>query len=58
MLFLLVLDHVEGQQQTEEFQLADDTTAQHLKFTITSGHDHFAAVYRVHVNGRAVHQSM
>ena len=42
--------------QQEEFQLKhQNKTAQHLRFTVTNAFDHFIAVYKVSVNGTAVH---
>ncbi|XP_033126185.1 intraflagellar transport protein 25 homolog [Anneissia japonica] len=45
----------EGSLQNEEFSF-EATTAHHLKFVIKSGHDLFTSIYRVHVDGSAIHQ--
>ncbi|XP_078529578.1 intraflagellar transport protein 25 homolog isoform X2 [Lissotriton helveticus] len=40
------LEHIEGQLQTEEFNLSGTQVA-HLRFVILSGFDHFVAINRV-----------
>ncbi|XP_071952688.1 intraflagellar transport protein 25 homolog [Antedon mediterranea] len=45
----------EGTLQNEEFSF-EATTAHHLKFVIKSGYDLFTSIYRVHVDGNAIHQ--
>ncbi|XP_064625367.1 intraflagellar transport protein 25 homolog [Lineus longissimus] len=49
------VDATDSQLQIEEVRL-QSTTAQHLKFVINSGHNHFVSVHRVHVDGTAVHK--
>ncbi|XP_063410633.1 intraflagellar transport protein 25 homolog [Mytilus trossulus] len=44
----------DGQLQSEEINLGN-VQAQHLRVVIDSAYDHFAAVYRLHVDGTAAH---
>ncbi|XP_076081832.1 intraflagellar transport protein 25 homolog isoform X2 [Mytilus galloprovincialis] len=44
----------DGQLQSEEINLGN-IQAQHLRVVIDSAYDHFAAVYRLHVDGTAAH---
>lgn len=48
------LEGTAGQQQFEEFSTSG-ATAQHLRFTIKSGHDHFLAIHKISVDGTAIH---
>lgn len=49
------LDSSDGQLQIDEISVAANVTAQHLKFTIPAGYDHFISVHHLQVNGTAVH---
>ncbi|XP_013412156.1 intraflagellar transport protein 25 homolog isoform X3 [Lingula anatina] len=49
------VESTDGQLQEEEIHCGGNLTAQHLKFTIQSGYDHFATIHQVHVDGNAVH---
>ena len=55
-LYATEFSHGTDSMQKEEFDLKHaNKTAQHLRFTVLSAYDHFVAVYRVHVDGTAVH---
>ena len=47
-------DGADGLLQSNEIEPAN-TTAQHLRFTILKGHDHFISVHQINVLGTAVH---
>lgn len=49
------LENLEGHIQSEEFPISNNTTAQHLRFSIDSAYDHFISVHKVVVNGTAIH---
>ena len=53
-LFFVELEATDSQMQQEVIDFSA-ITAQHLRFFIESGHDHFTAVYKVRVDGSAVH---
>ena len=48
------MDQNEGQLQNLEID-GNDGSAQHMRFTILSGHDHFCSVHRLHIDGTAAH---
>ena len=49
------LTQTDGQLQIEEIDMRPNTEAQHLRFVIDSGYDHFVSVHKLHVDGHAVH---
>ena len=49
------LTQTDGQLQIEEIDMRPNTEAQHLRFVIESGYDHFVSVHKLHVDGHAVH---
>lgn len=48
------LENSDGQLQMEEISL-NNTTAQHLRLNIKGAYDQFVAIYKVSVDGSAVH---
>ena len=46
------LEGSDGELQTHEFNLSD-VSANHLRFKIDSGYNHFISVHELHIDGNA-----
>jgi len=47
------LDGSDGELQTHEFTLGD-ISAQHMRFKVDSGYNHFVSIHELHIDGNAM----